>query len=333
MEELVKVFKKVIAGTEDKQKSLEVVIAYRSGLIYGDDIHKYATYSYYTGYTKKALDEIVPYIQKITLDEFQKDLETLKSELEKYKEELEKEKETLEELTKEKETLETDVKKLKEEQEVLSKENDETKESLNRYNSKIKSELSDQQVVWEPISDDHPIYGVTVCEIFSYIDKLKQSYMTKLGITKEECESDFMLNESGLEELKILLDSFSADYKYCSIYQLIHAEFGNYWTMIKSKSLKKLIGNIKLPKIVIKKELNSTISASEDTQNLIKELYFQRKLLEAVAKQQLAENQLSYLIKLIKTRIPEFDFEEITELVIEESSVEPKLVLEEKKEK
>ena len=333
MEELVKVFKKVIAGTEDKQKSLEVVIAYISGLIYGDDIHKYATYSYYTGYTKKALDEIVPYIQEITLDGFQKKLETLKSELEKYKKEIETEKEEIERLSKEKETLEIDVKNLKEEKETLEKENDETKESLNRYNSIIKSELSGQQVVWETISDDHPIYGVTVREIYSYIDKIKKSYMCKLGITKSECDSDFMLNESGLEELKILLDSFQSGFEYNTIYQLIHGDYNVTWATNRAKGLEKLMRNIKLPRIVIKKELNSTISTSEDSQSLIKELYYQRKLLEALAKQQIAENQLSYLISLMKARIPEFNFEEITELVIEESSVEPKLVLEEKKEK
>ena len=212
---LIKELKNLIpVECKDKIKSLEEVISYVSAILYGDDLHKFAAYNYYKKYVTDVLDELVIFAQEHSLDDFSKKITLLKNEYA-----------------------------------ALKLENDKIKESLKEYQTIMQKLGESDQVVWEKISDEDPLYAITPSKITDYIYELKQAYMKKLGISEKECDSDFMLNSSGLFELKTLLLSFdTSDYHY-PVRSLMVMDLGPYSNR-KRSSLAALMRNIKLPRVI-----------------------------------------------------------------------------------
>ena len=302
----------------DKIKALEEVISYVSAILYCDDLHQFATFNYYKKYAIDALSELIAYVQEHSIDNYGLELALLKEEIEKAIYEKEQYLIEISELTDEREKLQSEVKILKDEKDALSLENCELKKSLDNYRNMMQACNGDCQVVWENVTDDNPIYAVIPTDIADYIYKLKQAYRYKLGISEEECESDFILNSAGLLELQKLLLSFEK-YNDKPISYLIENTSYLGIDIGRACSLKKLMPNIKLPRIIKKQNalLDVNLTSSDgNLDGLLRELYFQRMALDALAKQRIAEVQLSSLIAALKQTLPNnYDFNQITQIL------------------
>ena len=75
-------------------------------------------------------------------------------------------------LLSEKEKLVVDVQSLKDEYAALRLENDKIKESLKEYQTIMQKLDESDQVVWEKISDEDPLYAITPSKITDYIYEL-----------------------------------------------------------------------------------------------------------------------------------------------------------------
>ena len=302
---------------KDKIKSLEEVISYVSAILYGDDLHKFAAYNYYKKYVTQALDELVIFAQEHSLDDFSKRIALLKDEINYLLIERKTYSKDVSMLLSEKEKLVVDVQSLKDENAALRLENDKIKESLKEYQTIMQKLGESDQVVWEKISDEDPLYAITPSKITDYIYELKQAYMKKLGISEKECDSDFMLNSSGLFELKTLLLSFDkSDYHY-PVRSLMVMDLGPY-SNCKRSSLAALMRNIKLPRVIKNtKSLtsNDLFNNCDNVNGVLRELYLQRMALNALSKQKIAESQVYTLIQMLKKLAPsDYDFSQIMEL-------------------
>ena len=311
---LVKELKNLIpVECEDKIKSLEEVISYVSAILYGDDLHKFATYNFQKKYVTDALDELVLFVQGHSLNEFNKKLEMLKEEISSLLEERKTYSKAVSMLLDEKEKLMNDVRSLREENSTLSFENEKIKESLANYQTVMQKLGETDQVVWERIGDDDPLYAITPSKITDYIYELKHAYMKKLGTSEEECNSDFMLNSSGLFELKTLLLSFDKSKYYYPVRSLIVMDLGPY-SNSKRSSLAALMKNIKLPRILNNKKslTGNNLSTNDNLNVMLRELYLKRMALDAVAKQKIAESQVYTLIQILKQVVPmDYDLSQV----------------------
>lgn len=148
-------------------------MTYVSAILYGDDLHKFATYNYYKKYVTDALDELVIFAQEHSLLGFNKQLAALKDEINALLAEKETYSKAISMLLNEKEMLINDVQSLKEENASLSHENEMIKKSLTDYHSVMQKLGGDDQVVWEYITENDPLYAVTPNKITDYVYKLK----------------------------------------------------------------------------------------------------------------------------------------------------------------
>ena len=315
---------------EDKLKSLEEIISYVSAILYGDDLHKFAEYNYYKKYAIDAIDELILYVQGHSLDSFCEELEMLKREISELTEKKEKYGEDISDLEKERDILLTEVGELRREKNALLDESEKIKNSLDNYNLIMASDNS-SEIVWEKVDSNNPIYGICPSKIHDYVMKLKLAYMHKLGISEEECDSDFMLNSSGLFELETFLRSLESKYYYKSISFLIGSV--DCLKPLDIYALKNIMNNIKLPKVLRKKtSLYSMSSKDSNISQLLRELYFQRMALDAIAKQKIAETQLYSFLEIMKEIVPEnYDISQVIKQFDNSSSNSIEVVLEDEK--
>lgn len=292
-------------GCSDKEKALKELFKYVSSILYGDDLHRFATHEYHSKDAILALDELVSYVQQHSLE----NLETLREQLKTDIESKEKQIEEIAQLLQERELLESEVEILRNRKEQLSGEEEKIKKSLENYSSIIRREINGEEVVWEEVKPNDTIYGITPKNIGSYVETIKKAYMTRLGISKEECDSDFILNSSGLFELEKLLNTFSIDRRDTPINVLIarsHLLSGN--DEKSASTLSKIMPKIKLPRVINKR----IAQGSSEGNNMLRELQFQRQALEAISDKRIAEAQLYALVDLFKKVAPEdFDFSQL----------------------
>lgn len=304
----------------DKLKALEEVISYVSSILYGDDLHRFATYNYYKKYVITALDELVLYVQEHSLMQYSQELALLKDEINDYLSKKEQYVKDISELEKQREKLQSQVDNLKEENQLLIDENTKIKASVDEYSTKMRKIGNDNQVIWEKVKDNDPIYAITPNTIHDYINELERAYMFKLGVSEQECKSDFMLNSSGLYALKKLLSSFKDHNNYDkSISYCIRK-----WDYLGIDSscgitLGNIMSNIKLPKIVERTSTLPIVNLTNDVGDLnsvLRELHYQRVAFEALAKQRIAEAQLYSLFMALKQIAPEgYDFTQFAEIM------------------
>ena len=313
----------------DKLKALEEVISYVSSLLYGDDLHRFATYNYYKKYVIAALDELVLYVQEHSLLQYSQELALLKDEINDYLSKKEQYLNDISELGKQKEELQSQVDSLKEEKQLLINENTEIKTSVDEYSAKMRKIVNDNQVIWEKVKDNDPIYAITPNTVHDYIYELERAYMCKLGVNEQECKSEFMLNSSGLYELRKLLVSFKDHNNYDKPISYCIRNWDNLGTDRScGVTLGHIMSNIKLPKIVERTSALPIVNLTSDAGNLnsvLRELHYQRVAFEALAKQKIAEAQLYSLITALKQIAPKnYDFTQFAE-VLDAYSIEPLL--------
>ena len=304
---------------KDKLKALEELIIYVSSILYGDDLHQFYAYNYYKKYVIKALDELVIYVQEHSLAQYKQELDLLRVEIESCLSEKSQYLREIDALKSEKELLQKQIDDLKIENQVLLDENTSIKTSIDKNSAMMQKIVGNNQVAWEEVKEGDPIYFVTAYTINSYISELKKAYMSKLGISEEECESDFILNSSGLYEIKRLLGSFeNHDNNNKTIYYCINSYSLLGIDCHRGSELDKLMQKVKLPKIIERTPTLPVISLTNNSENLnglLRELYYQKIAFESLAKQKITEAQLYSLIMSLKQIVPEnYDFTQYTEV-------------------
>ena len=302
----------------DKLKALEEIMSYVASMLYGDDLHQFCTYNYYKKYVTTALDELVVYVQEHSIKQYKQELELLRKEINNYLYEKEQYLKEIEVLKKEKESLQSKVDSLRKENKLLINENTNVKTSIDKHSAMMKKLVSNNQVIWEKVKEDDTIYAITRNKIANYISELEKAYMCKLGVSQQECESDFMLNSTGLYELKSLLLSFRDEDNYNKpISQCIKEYKFLGIDCSRGVALGAMMKNVKLPKIIERAPALTTLNLTNDTgdlNGLLKDLYYQKIAFEALAKQKIAEAQLYSLIMSLKQIMPEnYDFNQLTE--------------------
>ena len=82
MKKMMKEIMRLIPGqSKEKIEALKEIVWYLGAILLGDDIHKFATYNYHTKYAKDALDTLAEYVQKNSIEEYEKIVEELKKEI------------------------------------------------------------------------------------------------------------------------------------------------------------------------------------------------------------------------------------------------------------
>ena len=313
----------------DKLKALEEITSYVSSMLYGDDLHQYCTYNYYKKYAITALDELVSYVQEHSLMQYSQELALLRDEINDYLSKKEQCLKDISELEKQREALQNQVDSLREENQLLISENTKIKTSIDEYSTKMRKIGNDSQVIWEKVKDNDPIFAITPNTIHDYIYELERAYMCKLGVSEQECKSDFMLNSSGLYALEKLLSSFRDHNNYDK--SISHCIRNWDYLGIDSScgiTLGNIMDNIKLPKVVERTFTLPIVNLTSDVgdlSGLLRELYYQRVAFDALSKQKIAEAQLYSLIMALKQIAPEnYDFSQFTE-VFDTYSIKPLL--------
>lgn len=195
------------------------------------------------------------------------------------------------------------------------------KKSLNDYNNII-AELDrpKESVIWVPIKGTDPIYNTNAETIDSYIKQLKLAYKDKTGSTDEQCEAAFAQNANLLNEFANELKTFNNDIPACASVNAIICH--DKWGVVAQKGADKLRSILKILKMPVYQTVKDNIdshSVGLDTvpnniNAMLRELYFQRIALEAVAKQRILEAELKSVVGLLIDVAPQnYDFRNLVE--------------------
>ena len=179
--QIIKRLKKILpVECEDKERDLEEVFSYLCSLLYGDDLHQFVTYNNYRKFAYGALDELVQYVQKNSLEGFKEELDALRGEIDFLLSKREACLASISYLTQEKDNLLCEIEDLKAEKDALLSEREKIIAALQEYATAMnKPSYDDIEVVWEPITEDDPIYAISPSYIGRYIKELKDEYITK----------------------------------------------------------------------------------------------------------------------------------------------------------
>lgn len=331
--------KKIPVNDLNKTESLKRVIWYLGAILFGDGIHSFSAINYHSEYAKEAISELVKYAQLNSIENFGVIIENLRQELCK----LESQKASL---SLEVSTLVKECSELKEQTAFLKKEKDklesykieltteikELEDSVKLYEQKIMNYENGQTIIWEPIDENHPIYGLSYYTIDNYIEAILKDYAEKANISVEAAKNVFYIETPVLFSLRSYLKHNLEDiYANMTVREILNMERLNIncYAYDVQQKIKSIIKDMKMYRVVNKNNKSFETNKSETTQNALKELKIQKKLLEAISKQKIAEQQLEMVISLLSKNIPsEKIFESINNL-----SLDAKIEIEDKKDK
>lgn len=349
----------------DKETYLWQLLEYVDAMISGDDIQQIASYNYSSKTAQKALKELSQSIQVDLLSYYREKRRELKDEIATLEGKKQEYTQCVESLKENRETLESEVtaldsklaeikgkletlringltqveeeikaKKreliseldlLRKESKALQEANEKIKKSISTYNKTTMALLADGEVTWETVSRKDAIYQVTPENVQDYIGNVKKAYMTKMGISQEECDIDFTLNSPSLEMFAHLLKSSFYEYSDWAVSSIIDETWLTYSYANKAQVLKETLSNIKMPKIT-KKSL--TVNGSQTVSNgniesALRDLYLQRLLIESITRERILEAELNTMIQLLRQYVPaQFDF---NTLITTYETIDPKI--------
>ncbi|MDE6292594.1 MAG: hypothetical protein K2L98_02810, partial [Bacilli bacterium] len=226
--EIVERTKRLVPDTEEPTGYIMDLIKFTDTILNGDRIQQCFSLETYTKFAKNALEELMKVfheqrmesmrLERQSLQKENEDLEqkadTLKeqvSQLESDKKDLVKKNASLsveleklnnsledrkanglkqveEEVGSERQKVEDEIKALEEQKNVLSTSIDELKNIIKEYNQQIAALGNEEEVTWEPISADSPIYNLTSDTVDEYIEYLIFEYMEKTNTPREKTE-------------------------------------------------------------------------------------------------------------------------------------------------
>lgn len=352
--ELIERIKRLVPLDKDKVTYLEILISYVDGIINGDDLHQFSTFQLsdlakkalseimndvhsqilesYRTERMDLQDNIANLsVQRNNLYTQVKSLEDTKSslvresnslslELEKLKRELQELRvngfnKVQSEINAEKQRLDFEVESLNTEKNSLNTYIDELKSIIDTYNKTIsKFDENDEEIVWENLPEDSPVYSLSVNNIDLFINNLVEEYMQKTGESEYIAKNSFRINCQGLYAISDILKNADGVeiYKTLTIGFIINKNWA-YGIDIKiAKMIKEALSTIKLPNYKNKNRNMNNVSKNSIPNNmdtLLRELHFQRFAALALAKQKILESQLQSVIRILHNIAgPDFDF-------------------------
>lgn len=218
-----------------------------------------------------------------------------------------------EEVSSVREKLNEEITTLTETKENLNTSIQELKKILSDYNRTI-SKLNEQDnaVEWKPLEKDDPIYYANHMTIRNYIESMKIKYMDEMRVNREVCDREFDKNMPGLKEFIELVETFN-NVEVVGTASIRAAIKNVLWTDSAQRKVNMLVGMLKtfkVPHYQSKQTDITTQGLSADTlptnvNTMLRELYLQRMVVEAVTKQRLAEAQLESVVAVLKAVAPE----------------------------
>ncbi len=227
---------------------------------------------------------------------------------------------------KQKEQLETEISSLEATKQVLLTSINDLKSKIKECFAEIESLNEEDPISWVSVSDGDPIYGVCGANIDKFLNDAVKIYSINLDGDESRAFKDIHTFAPGLWTIKDLYEyiEFNSNYeedfitKTTSIGSLLARNPDSLSPKSKElqRNFKIAIDSIKLPVYKkTKKHIGSQINKVPDNVNaLLRELQYQRALLEEKTKRELLESQLRSLTALMSQVIPEnYDLQKLME--------------------
>ena len=227
---------------------------------------------------------------------------------------------------KQKEQLETEISSLEATKQVLLTSINDLKSKIKECFSEIESLDEEDTVNWVSVGDGDPIYGVSGTNIARFIDYVIDVYSRNLRVDSGRAFEDILTFAPGLWTINKLYEYIESNYNHEKDFITKTTSIGSILARnpcslsAESKELQRnfkiAIASIKLPVYKkTKKHIDTQINKVPDNVNaLLRELQYQRALLEEKTKRELLESQLRSLTALMSQVIPEnYDLQKLIE--------------------
>ena len=303
---IYELIKQIPKNDLEKVESLKQVVWYLGAILYGDGIHSFSAVNYHSEYVKEAISKLVKYAQLNSIENYGAIIDNLRQELT----ELHCQKTVLSESVS---ALEKENSELSEQIAKLQKQ----KEEIESYKTDLSAEIKELEtgvanyeriinygdepcVIWEPISESHPIYGLSRNNISLYIQSLIKEYSVKMAIDYEKSKQVLMAQNSALFSLQeYLISTFTKEENHTIRWFLD----SNYYSKKHKIAIECMLKDMRTYRIVN----NGEIKTNEASQDALEKLRMQKKLLEALSKQKIAEKQLEMVISALSENTPSQD--------------------------
>lgn len=225
----------------------------------------------------------------------------------------------------EKERLEKDVQTLQSTIEELKKIVNNYNQTITSLNEKDKTTpittFNDIEVTWVPIHENEKLKDIILSfSLYSFHDIINSLIDEYEDLTKKDInfiKAEFYKNCPSLNIIQKLLLEIREYHgtNHTLIGLIINANYTDPYLKLRRNRLKDALDNFKIPKytrINEKEDTNDKVKSSlnENTINpnvdsMLREIYYQRKMTEAIAKQKIAQREVEILISIIKELAPE----------------------------
>lgn len=216
--------------------------------------------------------------------------------------------------------LKDEIARMEETKKGLESYLDDLKKSVSSYNSVIDSlTKGTEEVVWEKVKDNDPIYGITGNNMGVYIQNLKKEYMRKTGCSENDCTTVFNTNALGLETLYILMKKIDPDLTLGYILTMDEDDLYE-GDVSRRNSLIKAVEVLKLPVYQPKRENIDAYSLKPEAvptniNVMLRELYLQRTLAEEMTKRQIVEAEMRSVLNVLMAVAPkDYDFSSLSSM-------------------
>lgn len=216
--------------------------------------------------------------------------------------------------------LKDEIARMEETKKGLESYLDDLKKSVSSYNSVIDSlAKGTEEVVWEKVKDNDPIYGITGNNMGVYIQNLKKEYMRKTGCSEKDCTTAFNTNALVLETLYYLMKRIDPDLTLGYILTMDEDDLYE-GDVSRRNSLIKAVEVLKLPVYQPKREnIDAYIlkpkTVPTNINVMLRELYLQRTLAEEMTKRQIVEAELRSVLNVLMAVAPkDYDFSSLSSM-------------------
>lgn len=334
---IISKLQKFMPHDKSKLEHFEILVTYLNDLLSGDMIHQYCTYEHSTPYVTLALQELSEDINKQILSQYRDKKDVLEQEvqslslqkemllsqvssLQKMNEQLLSQKETLsldvenqkKELNELKsngtQRVQNEIASLQQEKEELKQALEELRHVFETYDQKVSHFCENDQVVWQKIDSEHPIYSLSANSIDNYVNSLESLYENTMGVSLEESKRILRVESSGLYTIRDLLSNHNFRISDApTIDYIIKENWKDSSNITIAKNIGTVLSHLKLP-VFKENKISDSRPTNPNIQELLRELEYN------IAKQRILEQELLYVVEILKNNDGEdFDVQETIE--------------------